>query len=204
MKILETGRRTVRGRFNVGSAQMFRLAWRQYRQDKARPLDTWWLHQETILHAWRCFMQAVLAPVTWGALQLYLERWADLRLTWIRPGGYFFTRASNRRKRIVEKLRPRHTVTLTDGVERARALYLEALEGEGCADVLPMAVLVLSGAIYSGRRLKRRTAKGRHKPARVAIPEANRWPWPRSVNKRLRALRRTGLLTQPDWREVRL
>jgi len=169
-----------RGRFNVGAAHMFRLAWSQYHRDKARPLDTWWLHQEIILHAWRCFLQAVLAPVTWQALQLYLERWADLRLTWVKPGGYFFTRASNRRKRLREKLRPRHTVTLTDGVERARELYLEVLAGEGCTDDLLMVTLVLGGSIYGGRVFDGRAAK------------------------RLRALQRTGLLTQPDWREVRL
>ncbi len=195
---------TERGHFNVGPAQMFRLAWRGYHKDKAQPTEAWQRHQETILHAWRCFMRAVLAPVTWGALQLYLERWSDLRLTWIKPGGYFFTRASNRRKRIKEALRPKHTVTLTDGVERARALYLKALKGEGRTDGLLMATLVLSGAIYDEGAFDGRPVKIKHKPARLAIPEVNRWPWPRSVRKRLRALRRTGLLTQPDWREVRL
>ena len=195
---------TERDRFHVAPAQMFRLAWREYRRDKARSLDTWWLHQETILHAWRCFMQTVLAPVTWQALRLYLERWSDLGLMWTKPGGYFFTRAGNRRKRLREKLRPKHTVTLLDGVERARELYLESLTTEGCTDDLLMVTLVLSGAIYDGGAFDGRTAKIKHEPAQLAVPEVNRWPWPRSVNKRLRALRRSGLLTQPDWREVRL
>lgn len=195
---------TESSRFNVGPAHMFRLAWRGYREDKATPPDAWKRHQETILHSWRCFMQAVLAPVTWQALQLYLERWSDLRLTWTKPGGYFFTRAGNRRKRIREELRPKHTVTLTDGVGQARRLYLETLEGEGCTDDLLMVTLVLAGAIYDGRAFDGRTAKIKHKPAKLVVPEVNRWPWPRTVRKRLRALRRQGLLTQPDWREVRM
>jgi len=191
-------------RFHVSAAHMFRLAWRQYYRDRARPLDAWWVHQETILHSWRVFMQQVLAPVTWQALQLYLERWTDLRLMWTKPGGYFFTRAGNRRKRRVEKLRPRHTVTTMDGVQRARGLYLQALAGEGCTDDLMMATLVLSGAICGDRAFDGRTVKMKHRPAKLVVPVVNRWPWPRTVRKRLRVLRREGILTQPDWREVRL
>jgi len=217
---------TERCRFNVGGAHMFRLAWRQYHQDKTWATEAWQRHQETILHSWRCFMQAVLAPVTWQALQLYLERWADLRLTWTKPGGYFFTRTGNRRKRIREQLRPCHTVTVIDKLEAARMLSLEALEAEGykqphwwidsthhqqwiknredCRDDLQIITLVLCGTIYSGRGLKKCAVKMKSRPARFIFPEAHPWPWPRSVAQRLRRLRRQGLLTQPDWREVRL
>ena len=217
---------TERGHFNVGPADTFRETWREYKARKQPPAERWRIGSETLLHSWHVFMKKVLSPVTWLALQLYLERWNDLRLTWTKPGGYFFTRANNRRKRIREELRPRHTVTLLDSVERARKLYQDAMEEEGYYQMywqdnppgyqarnedcdqwqngLLVATLILSGAIYGGGAFDGRTVRIKHKPAKLVIPEVNHWPWPRSVNKRLRALRRSGLLTQPDWREVRL
>ncbi len=183
-------------RFHSGAAIMFRDAWREYKASKHSPAERWRTGSEALLHSWRVFMKAVLTPIAWQALQLY-------RLTWIKPGGYFFTRAGNRRKRIKEKLRPHHTVTMMDGVERARQMYLEALAQDGYTDDLLSVMLVLSGMIYDGRTLLNGAPKRARHPVKSIKPGLKRWPWPRSVSTRLRALRRDGILTQPDWREAR-
>jgi len=198
---------------NPGTA-ILREAWRSYQPNRPRyeehtlvrghPLvEAWQQHGKTLRDAWELFMSQVLSPTAWAALRLMLERWADLRWLWIRPGGYFYTKAGNRRKVRREKLRPRITVTMRDKVAHAEALYRDAVGADG--EALAVAALALSGAICTGSAFEDEQAPVQIRHTKLSLVRKRRrlWPWPRSVRARLRALSRVGLLSRPNERVLR-
>jgi len=198
---------------NPGAA-ILHEAWKAYRPDRpryegdalvhGRPVaEVWKQHGKGLRDAWELFVSQTLDSVAWAALRLLLERQTDLRWLWLRPGGYFYTKANNRRKVIREKLRPRVTVTVRDQITRAEALYRDATGDDG--EALMVATLALSGAICDGSAFEGDEApvRIRHtKPRPVGRPRRF-WPWPRSVRSRLRTLCEGGLLSQPDERILR-
>jgi len=198
---------------NPGTA-ILREAWKAYRPNRPRYEDrtlicglptaeAWRRHGESLRDAWELFMSQTLSSVAWTALRLLLERQAELRWLWIRPGGYFYTKAKNRRKIQREKLRPRVTVTVRDRIALAETLYRDAIGDD--REALTVAVLALSGAICDGTAFEGDEAPVRIRHTRLNLVEKPRrfWPWPRTVRARLRMMHKSGLLSQPDERRLR-
>lgn len=192
-------------RFRVPAALSFRQTWREFNTTKDEPPEAWRRHGETLRATWESLMQSVLSPPGWLALRLLLERQYELRWLWIRPGGFLFTRANNPRKVKRDKLRPQITTTVRDKITDAEQMYVVAqeLEGDGFTSALQIATLALAGTIQGGEAFaSERTVSIRHtNPVHLKRRE-DWWPWPRTVRRRLRALRRAGLLEVLGDKEI--
>lgn len=183
-------------RFLQPAAFVYAAAWREFHDDKAETAaERWRRRGTTIEQAWLKFMQAVLCPASRLLLALFVERLSDRREAWIKPGGYFYTRAGNKRKRLREKLRPRFTVTADDKLAQAQEVFHEslALHGEGFERRLLMVFLAMSGAITGGKPGDRRMSARR----RPKVYKKRFRLWTRSVYTRLRALEKDGVLQRP-------
>jgi hypothetical protein len=147
-----------------------------------------------------CPSPDVVSPA-WTALQLLLERQHDLRWLWIKPGGYFFTKAGNRRKVIRTKLIPRIiTVTLRDRLAHAERIYYESLKsgifGYGAIEV---ATLALAGCITGTPPVKRRSLRKQYEQHKRRFRL-----WPPTRTNSLRYLCRIGFLQQPRDSDPRI
>jgi len=178
---------------------LFRQAWSGYAEVKRlHPgAEAWRRSGEGLRGAWEAFMQSILSPTAWTALCLLLERQYDLRWLWIKPGGYFYTKAGNRRKVIRKKLVPRIiTVTLRDRLAHAEHIYYESLKSEVFdSNAVVVMTLALAGSITGGK-FSAATAHIKREPLRQ---RRKRWRlWLPSRTSSLRYLRDIGFLQQSD------
>lgn len=197
--------RVRKRRFNTSAAWLFKEAWCvDYAKAKRQTgsVKAWRQHEAKLHGAWQAYMYSVLSTTTWLALRMLLERQHDIRWLWVKPGGYFFTRAGNPRKRKRESLRPkRHIVNLDDRLVEMGQIYHEALEEEGpeFKNTLAIVTLFLAGSITRGGTeaahvpsIERRPYKRRRKRRRL---------WSPTITSSLRYLRRIGFLHQPRENE---
>lgn len=193
-------------RLRAPSLYLFREAWKGHTDVKRRLSDAeawrpnaeaWRRNGETLRQTWEMYMHAILSPAAWLSLSLLLERRHDLRWLWIKPGGYFFTKAGNRRKVIREKLRPRGiTVNLRDRLTDAERIYHEALESEVFG---PNAIMVMTLALAGFITSDRFSADVAHVRREQMRQRRKRWRlWPPSRTSSLRYLKHIGFLQQPD------
>jgi len=193
--------RKPKRRFNTSAAWLFRQAWCiDYAQDryKVGSDEAWRRNKDKLHQAWEAYMHSVLSPTAWLSLLLLLERYRDRQRAWLEPGGYFFTKARNRRKKIRESLRPKkRAVNVEDQLTHAEHIYHEALqqEGEQFGNTLTVVTLFLAGSITSQDNtpahvpsIERHPYKRRRKRWRL---------WNPSITDNLRYLRQIGFLQQP-------
>jgi len=193
--------RKPKRRFNTSAAWLFRQAWcTDYAQDrhKVGSGEAWRRNKDKLHRAWEAYMHSVLSPTTWLALSLLLERYGDRQRAWLEPGGYFFTKARNRRKKIRESLRPkRRAVNVEDRLTHAGHIYREALsqEGERFENTLTIVTLLLAGSITS------QDSTPAHVPSVERHPYKRRrkhWRlWNHSTTSNLRYLQQIGFLQRP-------
>ena len=186
--------------FNTSAAWLFRQAWcTDYANDrhKVGSGEAWRRNKDKLHQAWEAYMHSVLSP-TWLSLLLLLERYRDRQRAWLEPGGYFFTKARNRRKKIRESLRPKkRAVNVEDQLTHAEHIYREALqqEGERFENTLVIVTLFLAGSITPGG------TQPAHVPSIARHPykrRRKRWRlWNHSITDSLRYLHRIGFLQQP-------
>lgn len=190
-------------RFNTAAAWLFREAWRHdYAKTKHKVGTTkaWRQHEDILHEAWKAYMYSVLSTTTWLALRMLLERRRDIRWLWVKPGGYFFTRAGNLRKRKRESLRPKkHAVNLDDRLMEIEQIYREALKEEGSEfeNTLTVVTLFLAGSITQGGTEPAHVPSIRRSPLKRR--RKRRWQlWSPSITNSLRYLCRIGFLQQPS------
>ena len=185
---------------------LLKHAWLDHANDQRlhANAEAWRRNKDKLRQSWEAFMEAILSPAAWTALCLLLECQHDLRWLWIKPGGYFFTKAGNRRKVIRQKLIPRIiTVTLRDRLVNAERIYCEALKSEiFTRDAIEIATLVLAGSITgsdeflaSTPSIKRSQLRKRKRKFRL---------WAPSRTSSLRYLCSVGFLKQPRDRDPRM
>lgn len=187
--------------FNTAAAWLFQETWHND-YAKARhqtgSAEAWRRNKDKLHQTWEAYMHSVLSPTTWLSLLLLLERRKDVRWLWLKPGGYLYTKAKNRRKKMRESLRPkRRTVNLSDRLARAEQVYHEALEQEGerFENSLVIVTLFLAGSLTHGGTQSVRVPSIRRNPLNRRRKRYQLWS--PSITSSLRHLCRLGFLQQP-------
>lgn len=193
--------RSRKHHFNTSAAWLFQEAWcTDYAKDRATAgtIEAWRRNKNTLRGAWEAYMYSVLTPITWLALRILLGRQRALRWEWIKPGGYFYTRANNPRKKMRESLRPkRRPVNADDDLNDAEVTYRDAIaqESEGFQNTLAMATLFLAGSITCGDTQPARVPSIKYNPFRRRRKRFRLWS--PSITSSLRHLCKIGFLQQP-------